>query len=296
MMLRIIFHFYAPNILKIYIFAFIKAKTIIPTMKTSYFFRILASLLLLSATFAVQGATNATDSVRVLWIGNSYTYFNDLPAMVKEIANTQGIPIANTEVLKGGERLKGHLANPRLTELLKKGGWDFVIVQENSSLPAYDTEFVRRETYPYAHAIDSLAHLGSPDVKVVFYMTWGHKHGNIRPREGYPLCDTYQGMQERLKTSYLEMTYQNNAICAPVGMAWAETRQQRPDIILYCQDLFHPAPAGTYLNAVTIFATMYPRHFQTDYTAGLTPADAEYLQQIGQDTVLDNMRLLNIDR
>lgn len=265
-------------------------------MKKSNALRLIASVMMLCAVFAGQAAANEKDSVRVLWIGNSYTFFNDLPAMVKDIAQTQGIPMAYTEVLKGGERLKGHLENPRLVELLKKGGWDYVVVQENSSLPAYDTDFVSRETYPYAHAIDSLAHLGTPNVKVLFYMTWGHKYGNIRPREGYPLCDTFKGMQERLKTSYLEMTYQNDAICAPVGMAWAEVRKQRPDIILYNQDTFHPAVAGTYLNAVTIFATMFPRHFQTDFNAGLTPADAEYLQQAGQDMVMDNLRLLNIKK
>ena len=103
-------------------------------------------------------------------------------------------------------------------------------------------------------------------------------------------------MQERLKTSYLEMTYQNDAICAPVGMAWAEVRKERPDIILYNQDAFHPAVAGTYLNAVTIYTTMYPRHFQTDFNAGLSPSEAEFLQQVGQNTVLNNLRLLNIEK
>lgn len=261
-------------------------------MKKMVKIMMLALMLLVAVSGHAESAKSY--SVRVLWIGNSYTFFNDLPAMVRDIAATRGIPVSNTEVLKGGERLKGHLENPRLHELLREGGWDYVVVQENSSLPAYDTGFVSRETYPYAHAIDSLAHAGSPDVKVVFYMTWGHKYGNIRPKKGYPLCDTFEGMQERLKTSYLEMTYRDDARCAPAGMAWAAVRADRPDIILYNADTFHPALAGTYLNAVTIFTTMFPRHFQTDFTAGLSPADAEYLQQVGQNVVLDNLRLLNI--
>lgn len=265
-------------------------------MRKDYIIRLFTTALMLMTAFAGRAAVNDTDSVRVLWIGNSYTFFNDLPAMVQSIAETNGVKMAYTKVLKGGERLKGHLGNPRLINLLKEGGWDYVVVQENSSLPAYDTDFVRREVYPYAHTIDSLAHAGTPDVKVVFYMTWGHKYGNVRPREGYPLCDTFEGMQERLKTSYLEMTYLNDAICAPVGMAWAEVREKRPDIILYNQDTYHPAVAGTYLNAVTIYATMYPRHFQTDFNAGLSSAEAEFLQQVGQNTVLDNLRLLNITK
>ena len=263
-------------------------------MKRKNFGLLLAMAMILLSAVCCKAAKNENDSVRVLWIGNSYTFFNDLPAMVRDIAETKGVKMAYSEVLKGGERLKGHLENPRLIQLLKKGGWDYVVVQENSSLPAYDTDFVRREVYPYAHAIDSLAHAGSPDAKIVFYMTWGHKYGNIRPREGYPLCDSFEGMQERLKTSYLEMTYQNDALCAPVGMAWAEVRKMRPEIILYNQDAFHPAVAGTYLNAVTIFTTMFPQHFQTDFTAGLPAAEAEFLQQVGQNTVLDNLRLLNI--
>lgn len=263
-------------------------------MKQTLRFLLVACMMLFVAV--PMEATEQNDSVRVLWIGNSYTFYNNLPEMVKEIASTQGIKISNTEVLKGGERLKGHLENPRLIMLLKEGTWDYVIVQEQSSLPSYDTSTVMREVYPYAHAIDSLAHSNSPDVKVVFYMTWGHKHGNIRPRENYPLCDSYEGMQERIKTSYIEMAHANDAECAPAGMAWSTVRKVRPDIILYRSDLFHPAVAGSYLNAVTIFTTMYPRHFQTDYTAGLEPATAEYLQQVGQNTVLDNLRLLNIKR
>lgn len=265
-------------------------------MKRDNIIQFFITVLMLLTAFSGKAAVNDNDSVHVLWIGNSYTYFNDLPSMVQNIAKTKGVKMAYTEVLKGGERLKGHLENPRLLELLKKGGWDYVIVQENSSLPSYDTDFVGREVYPYAHSIDSLAHAGTPDVKVIFYMTWGHKYGNIRPRKNYPLCDTFEGMQERLKTSYLEMTYQNDAICAPVGMAWAAVRKERPDIILYNQDAFHPALAGTYLNAVTIYTTMYPRHFQTDFNAGLPPAEAEFLQQIGQNTVLNNLRLLNIEK
>ena len=60
-------------------------------------------------------------------------------------------------------------------------------------------------------------------------MTWAHKDGCLSPIADYPLIDTYTGMQERLKTSYLEMAYQNNAWCAPVGMVWQQVRRERPD-------------------------------------------------------------------
>ena len=126
-------------------------------------------LLLLTA---VPGAVRAgtADSLRVLFIGNSYTYYNDMPSMVRQIASTQRMKLSCTRVVKGGERLSGHLKNGRLLELLARGGWDYVVIQEQSTAPARPTEQVARETYPAARMLDSLAHAGSPDVRVIYYM------------------------------------------------------------------------------------------------------------------------------
>ena len=63
--------------------------------------RLILLACLLTITTACHACTSTADSVKVLWIGNSYTMYNDLPAMVKEIAATQDIDIANTTVLKG---------------------------------------------------------------------------------------------------------------------------------------------------------------------------------------------------
>jgi len=251
---------------------------------------IVGAFLMMSAVTA--GAAEG-DSLRVLWIGNSYTFFNDLPAMVRDIAATQGMKMSMTTVLKGGERLSGHLRNPRLHELLKRGGWDYVVVQEFSSGPADDTRTVARTVYPYARTIDSMAVKHSPKAKVIFYMTWGHKYGNVY-KSDYVLDDTYETMQERLKTSYLEMAHDNDAWCAPVGMAWQTVRREHPEYQLYNQDCFHPSPAGSYLAANVIFTTIRQRPYQTDVTGGLPAAQAETLQQTAQRTVLDNMKLLNI--
>ena len=176
----------------------------------------------MSLVAMVSGAEER-DSLRMLWIGNSYTFFNDLPSTVRSIAASQGMRLSITTVVKGGEHLSGHLRNPRLHELLKRGGWDYVVVQEFSAGPAADTRTVARTVYPYAKTIDSLAVKYSPEAKVVFYMTWGHKYGNVY-KNGYALDDDYQTMQERLKTSYLEMAHDNGAWCAPVGMAWQTVR------------------------------------------------------------------------
>lgn len=252
--------------------------------------KILLSLLLLLPL----GAAAQQDSLRVLWVGNSYTFYNDLPAMVREIASTQKVKLSIARYLKGGERFTGHLQNKALLKALADGGWDYVILQEQSTAPAMSTESVEREVYPAARTLDSLAHAGSPDTQVIFYMTWGHKYGNRKPVASYPLSNNYEGMQERLKTSYLEMAYANNAWCAPVGMAWRKVRAEHPDWQLYRNDCYHPALLGSYLAANVIFTTIFQKPYQTGFTADLPVEQAEYLQQTAQRTVLDNLVLLNI--
>lgn len=257
---------------------------------TKIFFRIVLFLLL-----PLAGQAKDADSLRVLWVGNSYTYFNDLPSIVQQIAATQQMKISCTRFLKGGERFSGHLRNQELLKALAAGGWDYVVLQEQSSAPAMPTRQVAREVYPQARTLDSLVHAASPDAQVIFYMTWGHKNGNRFPIPEYPPINRYETMQERLITSYLEMAYDNDARCAPVGMAWRRVRAERPDYVLYAQDCFHPALPGSYLAANVIFTTIYDKPYQTDCTMGLPPEQAEYLQRVAQQTVLENRTLLNIE-
>ena len=75
-------------------------------------------------------AQTPQDSLRVLWVGNSYTYYNDMPSTVRQIAATQKVKLSCTRFLKGGERLSGHLKNQKLLDAIAAGGWDYVILQE----------------------------------------------------------------------------------------------------------------------------------------------------------------------
>ena len=255
---------------------------------------VLKFLLLLFVPFFAQARD--TDSLRVLWVGNSYTYYNDMPSTVRQIAATQKVKLSCTRFLKGGERLSGHLKNQKLLDAIAAGGWDYVILQEQSSAPAMPTRQVAREVYPAARTLDSLVHVASPDARVIFYMTWGHKNGNRFPIPEYPPANSYGTMQERLITSYLEMAYDNDAWCAPVGMAWRRVRAERPDYVLYAQDCFHPGPLGSYLAANVIFTTIYGKPYQTACTLDFPAEQAEYIQRVAQQTVLENLTLLNIKR
>lgn len=239
-------------------------------------------------------AQTPQDSLRVLWVGNSFSYCNDLPGMVQKIASTQKVKLSCTRFLKGGERFSGHLKNKKLLQghCRRRLGLRRPAGAERGSRDADRTGGPRGLSR--GRTLDSLVHAASPDARVIFYMTWGHKYGNRKPVAEYPLSNGYEGMQERLKTSYLEMAYDNGAWCAPVGMAWRTVRSERPDCILYRPDCYHPAVPGSYLAANVIFTTILQRPYQTAFTAELPAEQAEYLQRTAQRTVLDNLVLLNI--
>lgn len=264
---------------------------------------ITAAVLALAACGAANAATiqhvraEKSDSTQILFVGNSFTFFNDMPRMLSKLAakTKTGMKLAPSRVLKGGETLKSHCDNEFLKKILADGGFDYVVIQDASYTPSYSTRDVLENVYPYAHKIDSLAKAGSPAVKTIYYMTWGHQDGIIHHQTDYPLDDTYQLMQDRLKTSYLEMAYENGGICAPVGMAWERVLNERPDIVLYrAKDRYHPAKAGSYLAACTILSTILGGPFQSSYYAGLPKEEALYLQKVAGETVANNRALLGI--
>ena len=237
---------------------------------------------------------------KILWIGNSYTMYNDLPDMVSAIAHEQGLTLLPTRFLKGGEHLSGHYANHQLREALIKGGWDYVVIQEYSTAPAQSTREVINDTYHYAHLLDSLAKVGSPQTHVIFYMTWAHKETNVHNSHmrdpAYPLDENYTDFQNHLRLSYLEMTYENRAWCSPVGMAWQTLRKQHPEIELYAKDNYHPSLAGSFLAAHCFVTTILQHKYKSKLQFKLPSIHANIIQQTAQETVLNNKRILGLMR
>ena len=257
-------------------------------------------LLCLFLCINIASGAEKSDSTRVLFIGNSYTYYNDMPVTLQKLASSlptaERLNIAFRKFTPGGCTLRKHAANKELLDAIAEGGWDYVVIQEQSSAPARHSSSVAAGTYPYAHLLDSLVMAANPAAHVIFYMTWGHKDGCQPEHDGYPLIDDYEGMQARLATSYVEMAYDNGAWCAPVGLAWRRVRQERPFVSLYTPDRSHPSRTGSYLAANVILSTILQKPYQSSYSDGLDPELCEYIQTVAQQTVLANLRVLNIAR
>lgn len=232
----------------------------------------------------------------VLFLGNSYTGFNNLPLMVSEIALSLGDTVNYDSSTPGGCTLQGHTTNTNSLNKISQEPWDFVVIQAQSQEPSFPPSQVASNTYPYAQVLVDSILANDSCTEPIFFMTWGRKNGDAANAGVYPIIGTYLGMQWRLRESYLEMGFTHDATVAPVGMSWKKSIQTDPVFELYTADESHPNVAGSYLAACTFYSTIFNESCvgASYYPSSLTAAEAAYLQDIASSTVLDSTAVWNI--
>ncbi|MAB48150.1 MAG: hypothetical protein CMC05_05925 [Flavobacteriaceae bacterium] len=203
-------------------------------------------LLLIVVAFSCSHSTN-TDAIRILFIGNSYTYFNSSPELLKAlIQEKHPEKVVETKLISdGGMTLAHHWKDNRALEAIQSGKWDYVVLQEQSKLGKavmIDKDIFFGQTnkfFEYARKFD--AEVKKAGSKTVFMMTWSVKN---RPNEQAILSHAYASIAKEL-----------DAIVAPVGLVWDNVRSN-PNINLYANDGNHPSTAGSYLIASTLYGTL----------------------------------------
>lgn len=251
------------------------------------------TLSLSCALLACAGAM--AQQTNVLFIGNSYTYVNDLPNTFRAVALSMGDTVNVASSAPGGYTFQQHSTNAGTLAAIASQPWDFVVLQEQSQIPSFPQAQVEQECYPYAGILVDSILANDACTQPVFYMTWGRQFGDADNCAVWPPVCTYEGMQSQLRYSYLNMAVANNAFCAPAGVAWQHVRESYPMLNLYNPDQSHPSVAGTYVVANVMYATMFRTStVGATYTAGLAPDTALFIQQIASSTVLDSLGAWNI--
>ena len=232
-----------------------------------------------------------SQSTSVLFIGNSYTYVNDLPQTLAGIALSKGDTLVYDSSVPGGYTFQQHSAYAPTLSKINQQAWDYVVLQEQSQLPSFSPAQVATSVLPYARKLDSLILLNDSCTETVFYMTWGRENGDASNCGFYPPVCTYEGMQQCLRESYLQMAALNHASVSPVGVAWKRVRTEYPAMPLYQADESHPGIYGTYLAACVFYSTLYhkPSVGAGYVMPGILPSDALVLQTIASETVLDSI-------
>lgn len=266
--------------------------------------RIVVFLTLTLTVAAGPGVAGKADSVSVVFLGNSHTYFHDLPGLVRGLVEAAGGVMTASWSTPGGCTFSyppnAHLQNELSLGLLEAGGWDWVVLQEQSQFPCIP---YMRDSYmfPGAFSLDSIARAHSPCAVTLLFMTWGHHHVGpwVETFAGYssPEFDDYDQMQDSVAAAYLRLADSLMTPVAPVGLAWQNAhRGGVPLEVLFEPDEYHPALAGSYLAACVFYACLTQRSpVGLPFMAGLDESLAWDLQTVADSTVIPRLSEWNID-
>jgi hypothetical protein len=234
---------------------------------------------------------------KILWIGNSYIGTNNLPLVFYNLSISGGDTVQYDSNTPGGATLQNHATSTVTQQKISSQPWDFVVVQAQSQEPSFPPNQVQTQTLPFATDLDSMIRANNSCSETVFYMTWGRKYGDQTNCPNYPPLCTFEGMNNRLRSSYKLMADQNQGIVAPVGPAWKNSWFSDSTINLWVSDNSHPSPSGTYLTACVFYSTFFRKSpVGFPYTAGLSQDVAAYLQEVAWNTVNDSLETWNIGR
>lgn len=236
--------------------------------------------------------------LRALFLGNSYTYVNNLPLLIQNIALANGDTLVYDNNCPGGQTYQGHFNDAVSLSKINIQAWDCVILQAQSQEPSFDPLQVAAQTLPYAIKLDSVIQHNNNCTETVFYETWGRKNGDASNCASYaPVC-TYLGMQDRLRASYKLFADTTHGIMAPAGEAWRKSIALNPSLELYSSDQSHPSLEGSYLTACVFYEVLFHHSVLSNtYTAGIsTNTTVTFLQQIAHDVVNDSLLTWNIGK
>lgn len=213
---------------------------------------LLFTLLLLPAIlFSQEGQSD-----KILFVGNSFTYFWNMPQMVEAMAKDQNVKLETFQSTVGGSTLEQHWKEENNTEtrqLLKNENWDYVVLHDYSSSTIDAPE--RFKTYA-TKLIELIKEKGA---KPLLYMTWAYNSNPL--------------MQETITSSYLELGKETNVNVVPVGIIFMQAQKTRPDLKMYFDEK-HPSLAGSYLIALIYYKYLTGNSVK-DIPNRLTTTDSE---------------------
>lgn len=175
--------------------------------------------------------------VKTLFIGNSHTYYNDMPAIYLKMCKEHGIDMHVTMLTKGGMGLDFHSDQEQTRFNILYGGYDIVVLQHTAH-PMGDIGEMKRG----AHQI--MQWIRQAGARPIFYQTWAAKGD-----EAY---------QPTMSGVYYDLAAELGAEVAPVGDEWQRVQKTCPDLNLFHTDEHHASPDGSRLAARVIFETAFP--------------------------------------
>ena len=212
-----------------------------------------AFLILLLPALLVSQEKNTE---KVLFVGNSFTFFWNMPQMVEAMAKDHGVNLETFQSTVGGSNFEQHWKKEKGTktrEMLENEEYDYVVLQDHSMSTIDHPE--RFTTYA-KKLIDKVREMNA---EPLLSMTWAY--------DSNPL------MQKTIRSSYLDLGKETGTKVVPVGAIFMKAREERPDLKMYFDDK-HPSSDGSYLIAL-IYYKFFTGNSVTEIPNRLSTKDAE---------------------
>jgi hypothetical protein len=245
----------------------------------SYSFKNIFLIILLLFAFTKVNANNNRDTLRVLFIGNSYIYYNNLPQMVSLLSDSLNTKLICKKSTFGGSTLGDHWNSRkglRTREILEKEKFDIVVIQDNSMWPLEHADSVSMFGKLFCDLIKS------KNATPYIYNTWS--------REATPQT------QPAINKVYETLALETQSVLVPVGSIWAEAKIQKPATQLYFTDGSHPSPLGTFLIALCFvkkITGVLPTKYATVYNYPAIDNESIRLMQVSENDILFFSKLVN---
>ena len=204
---------------------------------------------LLATVVASTACASAARPVRVLFVGNSYTYYNNMPAIAAAVSEASGAGTMEVGMLVQAGQSLSDAAGPRLPELLRMmmgGRWDYVVLQEQSTLGGgfRDGRPVIGDPSRFHDAVRTLdREIRRAGGRTVLLVTWANA---AAPEQQAAITSAYEAIADEV-----------GAILVRAGPTWDAVRRRHPDIRLHQPDGSHPNENGSYLTACVLVARIF---------------------------------------
>jgi hypothetical protein len=196
---------------------------------------IATTLVVLAQTQVSRYGGSGSPGLRVLFIGNSFTYV--VPEIFAALAESEGRKPKIYSAAYPSYTLEEHLKTPAtMSALTREGPWDYVVLQERSHYPVTDPEKMEQACSELDRKIKAAG------ARTVLMMTWADDGDSVH--------------QPVISGEYRKIASQLNAIVVPVGDAFFRVKQSDPSIELYGSDKHHANHSGSYLAASMLYSRL----------------------------------------
>jgi hypothetical protein len=212
-------------------------------------------------TLFLAATLHGAEPLRVLFIGNSYTYFNNSPEIFAELARASapGREVVTKMIAIPGATLISLWEGQTALQTIRSPKWDYVVLQDQSQLGdgLRDGKFVVNSPILLNWGVKLFdAEIRKAGARTVVLLNWSRRD---EPDQQADLTYAYDSVARDV-----------GAILAPVGIAWQKVRQENPAIALYAADGSHPSPAGSYLIACVLVGSLNQNSVVADMPASVS--------------------------